>query len=82
MDGEVELRCSEHPGKIFAKIRPHIVEGNLLEVACPKCRDALGRDKQVLHRFNVAGELVETVIQEHPSVCQTAPASPTRTPTG
>lgn len=65
---EVELRCDLNPSRLFArwKVDPNvrIVEGNLIEVACNDCRDALRRRGEdvarVLHSFNVLGELVQT----------------------
>lgn len=55
-----ELRCPVNPSRLFARLRgPVIVEGNLIEVACRDCRR--GRRVQVLHRFDVLGNLVETV---------------------
>jgi len=61
----VELRCEANPRRMFARLliekKPSIVPGNLLEFACRDCeRTAVG--KRVLHRFNVLGELVETLI--------------------
>lgn len=67
---EVELRCPTGPRKLFAKLRlegaqPHVVPGNLVEMACQDCRRRLrseGRDVSlVLHRFNIVGDLIETV---------------------
>lgn len=67
---EVELRCPTGPRKLFAKLRlageqPQVVSGNLVEMACQDCRRRLRNDgvdvSLVLHRFNIAGELIETV---------------------
>lgn len=67
---EVELRCPTGPRKLFAKLRmsgeqPSVTSGNLVEMACQDCRRRLrseGRDVSlVLHRFNIVGELIETV---------------------
>lgn len=62
---KVELRCPY--GRLFAKV---IMDGhisdNLFEVACYDCAKASRSHGvvRVLHRFNVIGELVET-IEEH-----------------
>lgn len=68
-----DLRCPVGPGRLYAKVlvegeHPSIVEGNLVELACYDCKKAL-RDQgkkvsRVLHRFNLAGELVESIVQE------------------
>lgn len=68
---EVEIRCPLGPRKLFAKLRlagvsTPVTVDNLIEMACQDCRRRIrneeGRDVQyVLHRFNIAGELVETV---------------------
>jgi hypothetical protein len=62
------------PGHLLARLRiagekPSFVHPeNLIEMACPDCkRDyrRLGRPvKRVLHRYNMLGELLETLIQE------------------
>lgn len=55
-----ELRCPVNPSKLFMKLsRPIITDGNLIEVACRDCRRKRG--VRVLHRYNVLGDLVETV---------------------
>lgn len=61
---DAELRCPRNPSRLFARLRlrgepVQIVEGNLIEVSCRDCRGR-GTDR-VLHRYNVLGELVETV---------------------
>lgn len=65
-----ELRCPEDPRRLFSKLiqaggRPVITDGNLIEFACQNCKKTLqsqGVDvTRVLHRYNIAGELVETV---------------------
>jgi hypothetical protein len=70
----VELRCVANPlpaegrllGRIQSDSEPTVVPGNLIEVACRDCKRARVRDGEavyaVLHRFNVAGELVETEV--------------------
>ncbi len=66
----VEIRCPVGPQRLLSKLllegdRPHIVEGNLIEFACDDCKRSLRqRGEQVvrvLHRYNLAGDLVETV---------------------
>ncbi len=63
MTASTDLRCPI--GGLLAKVtghRPlHITDGNLIELACRDCRRKLGA-RQVLHRFNVAGQLVESVV--------------------
>lgn len=72
MKAAIELRCDANPRRLFAKIKqetgkpPPVVDGNLLEIACRDCarsaRDGDASVRQVLHRFNLLGELVETEI--------------------
>jgi hypothetical protein len=69
---EIELRCPVGPRKLFAKLRlegvqPIVTSGNLLEMACQDCRRRLRSEGRtdigfVLHRFDIVGRLVETVI--------------------
>ncbi len=65
--------CS--PGHLFAILvcsggKPSYIQpDNLVEMACSNCRKALERDQglqvsRVLHRYNLAGELVETLVEE------------------
>lgn len=65
----MELRCPEDPRRLFSKLiqsggKPAITDGNLIEFACQNCKKTLrsqGVDvARVLHRYNIAGELVET----------------------
>jgi hypothetical protein len=64
----IDIRCPRHPIRLLLRIgKPVKVDGaNLIEAACRDCRtDERRRDpavKLVLHRYNVMGELVETVI--------------------
>jgi len=68
-----EIRCPEDPRRLFTKLiqsggRPVIVEGNLIEFACQNCKKTLAAEgsfyTRVLHRYNIAGELVETEFEE------------------
>jgi hypothetical protein len=68
----IELRCPIGPKALLAKVvqqggRAHVNSDNLLELACRDCaKTARLRDpgvRRVLHRFNVLGELVESVVQ-------------------
>lgn len=72
----VDLRCPIGPKALLAKVvrqndHHRMTSTNLLELACRDCRRTEKlRDPQVLqvvHRFNVLGELVESVVskQEH-----------------
>lgn len=65
-----EIRCPEDPRRLFSKLiqeggKPVITDGNLIEFACQNCKKTLlsrGVEvSRVLHRYNIAGELVETV---------------------
>lgn len=65
-----EIRCPEDSRRLFSKLildvtHSKITNENLIEFACQNCKKRL-RDEgipvnQVLHRYNIAGELVETV---------------------
>jgi hypothetical protein len=66
----VDLRCPVGPRKLLARLRsegfkPSIVPGNLMELYCRDCsRVAKNYDREIqhlLHRFDLAGDLVETV---------------------
>lgn len=62
----VELRCDQNPSRLFAKWMTEggeVTKDNLIEVSCRDCRKKLGA-KQVRHRFDAAGQLVETVIDD------------------
>jgi hypothetical protein len=61
----VEVRCPSSFRRLFVKLRlegdrPRITEGNLMEFACADCRRGTGH-KLVLHRYDLLGNLVETV---------------------
>lgn len=67
---EIEIRCPNGPKRLFAILqqlgeRPKIVEGNLFEVACPDCARLMRKAGfpvfRVLHRYDLAGELIETL---------------------
>lgn len=65
MDDLVDLRCPVSPRKLFARMRTGmIVEGNVVEVACPECRRIRrkqGEDvRLVIHQYDVLGECVHT----------------------
>ena len=59
----LDLRCPVDRRRMFGRLvlQPgvQIVEGNLLEFACDVCRRREGV-KQVFHRFDIAGRLIET----------------------
>lgn len=69
----VEIRCPVGPRRLLSKLlvrgeKPVVVEGNLIEFACDDCKKTLRQQQagpvtRVLHRYNLAGELVETVVQ-------------------
>jgi hypothetical protein len=74
----VELRCPAQvrkpdghcfPGKLFAMLvvsgqEPSYVHpDNLIELPCHDCKKARGV-KRVLHRYDFAGNLVDTLVEE------------------
>lgn len=68
---EVEIRCPVGPKRLLSKLllsgeRPTVVEGNLIEFACDDCKRTLRKGQRrvtrVLHRYNLAGELIETIV--------------------
>lgn len=68
----VELRCPVGPRRLLAKMRSeggtvHVTEGNLMEFACRDCAHAARQSgstvRRVLHRFDFAGALVETIYE-------------------
>lgn len=57
---------------MFAKLRlegkkPTFVEGNLIEFSCDNCRASMRRMgtpvRLVLHRYDILGELIETLTE-------------------
>lgn len=74
-DGDdIELRCPVGARRLFARMlqrgeRPSYVHpDNLIEFSCYDCRHSLERRgkrvRRVLHRYNLAGELIETLTVE------------------
>jgi len=70
MAESIELRCPVNPRKLLAKVlsegrKPNYVEGNLVEFSCSDCRSSLRKQgvsvRLVLHRYNLLGEMIETV---------------------
>lgn len=61
----VELRCETNPARLFARLlsdgKP-VVSQNLFEFKCRDCAKKVGGGVAVFHRFDVAGELVETEV--------------------
>jgi hypothetical protein len=63
-----------HPGRLLARLvldggRPSFVQpDNLIEMACSDCKRHLARSgrqaRRVLHRYDFAGGLVETLVEE------------------
>jgi hypothetical protein len=69
----VEIRCPEGPNKLLSKLRLSgerlvIDESNLMELACSYCSDTLKkqgiRHKRVIHRYDFAGSLVDTIVED------------------
>ncbi len=68
----IDIRCPEDPRRLFLKLKRSgedtpVVDGNLIELACYECCKALRHQGQrnvvrVLHRYDLAGELVETEV--------------------
>lgn len=68
---QTQIRCPVGPRRLLAIVvsegeKPKITDGNLIEFACSDCCRSLRREGQdvarVLHRFNILGEEVETVV--------------------
>lgn len=65
----IDIRCPRHPVRLLLRIgAPKKIDGaNLIEVACRDCRADRRKAGEavslVLHRYNVLGELVETVVE-------------------
>jgi len=60
----VDVRCPVNPSRLFMRLKrdPAVridPYSNLIEVACRDCARPTG--SRVLHRYNILGELVETV---------------------
>lgn len=69
---KVDLRCPYGARALLAKIvqqggEAHRTNENLMELACRDCarreRQKDSNIRRVLHRFNVLGELVESVVE-------------------
>jgi len=70
---DVEVRCPAGPHRLFTKLRLGQIQArylhpqNWIEFACSDCAKVLNRSATVpvvvLHRFNFAGDLVETVTE-------------------
>lgn len=69
----LDLRCPQGPKQLLLKLRvngeqAHVNDDNLMEIACRDCaRNARHFDpsvRRVLHRFNFAGQLVESVVEK------------------
>lgn len=69
----IEIRCPVGPRRLLSKLlvrgeHPDITPDNLIEFACSDCKQTLSRQgnsrvKRVLHRYDLAGVLVETVVE-------------------
>lgn len=67
----IDIRCPEGPRKLLMKLqlsgeKPTYSDGNLIELSCDHCKVTLRRQgmrvKRVLHRYDLAGELIETEV--------------------
>lgn len=65
------MRCPWGPRRLLMKLiqdgeRPQLTDGNLLELACSDCKRTMRRSgdpvTQVLHRYNLLGEMIESVV--------------------
>lgn len=73
MTSVVDLRCPVGPQRLFAKLRlgretvRYVQPDNLIEFSCSDCSNRLSRagdrSLRVLHRYNVLGELIQTVTE-------------------
>lgn len=67
-DAMLDVRCPVDPRRLFMRMARGVVcEGNLVEVACRECASRLRRDgepdvRQVLHRYDISGECIESEI--------------------
>jgi len=71
--GELEIRCPNGPRKLFAKViseggaPSYTDDGSLIELSCSECKRGLrGKGRRVfrvLHRYNILGQHVETVVE-------------------
>lgn len=68
----LELRCPTGPKRLLSKLlvaggQPRVVPGNLVELSCDDCKRTLRRTDprvvRVLHRFDMTGALVESVVE-------------------
>ncbi len=69
----LDIRCPVGPRRLLMRVlasgeTPHVDrDDNLLELACADCRRIMRKEgtevNLVLHRFNILGELIETVTQ-------------------
>lgn len=69
----IEIRCPIGPRRLLSKLlvrgeHPHVTPDNLIEFACADCKVTLQRSgsprvKRVLHRYDLLGTLVETVVE-------------------
>lgn len=69
----VEVRCPVGPQKLFTKLKLGEESGGylpngLIEFSCSDCAKRIGRVMQqrvrVFHRFDFAGELIQTVVED------------------
>jgi hypothetical protein len=70
----VEIRCPVGPQKLFTKLKlgeetaRYIHPANLIEFTCSDCARRVSREQgrrlRVFHRYDFAGELVESAAEE------------------
>lgn len=74
VEEKVELRCPYGPKALLAKVvqngdQKSYVAGNLLELNCRDCAKKMREDDKgvarVLHRYNIVGEMVESVVERY-----------------
>lgn len=66
----IEIRCPVGPRRLLFRmqpLKPHITPGNLIELSCSDCTRETRKKKpdtlRVVHRFDLLGDLVESVRQ-------------------
>lgn len=69
----IELRCPVGPRQLLGKIRreggtARVTDGNLMELSCRTCSQTARRsghppNTRIIHRFNLLGDLVESVAE-------------------
>lgn len=75
MTEKKEVRCPTGPRALLAKVLPgekkYVDNGQLLELACRDCAKLYRKNDpevaRVLHRYNILGELINTMVERRES---------------